>query len=158
MISNKTSSLIRVYTIFLRLYTIKDVVNYFLLCIVESLNKSTSFKRSHLKDGKMKIYLIIPNELLLSSFFIDRKVPKCKTKIIIGLDAFQLEEESSLNFSGEICEAKQFADYPERLSCDLNMSGKLATGASHLDIVGMKTTKPLKPMLSQQSRALCDQI
>jgi hypothetical protein len=110
----------------------------------------------------MKIYLIIPNVLLVSSGLNGQKAPNKKAKIIIGLGVPNLMHISSLTLPGEIIETKGSIDHSETMLSSVSLpdcylstdfSGKIEIG-----VEGMKTIKLLKPISSQQCWELCDQI
>jgi len=110
----------------------------------------------------MKIYLIIPNVLLLSSGLNGQKSPNKKAKIIIGLGVPNLMHISSVAPPVEIVETKDSIDHSETMVCSICLpNGYLSTdfsGKSEIGVEGMKTIKLLKPIAMQQRRALCDQI
>ena len=114
------------------------------------------------KDGKMKIYLIIPNGLLLSSGLNGQKTPDKKAKIIIGLGVPNLMHISSVTPPGEIIETKSSINHSKTMVCSVGLSkGYLSmdySGKSEIGVEGMKTIKLIKPIVSQQCLALCDQI
>jgi len=110
----------------------------------------------------MKIYLIIPNVLLLSSRLIGQKTPNKKAKIIIGLGVPNLMHICSVTPPVEIIETKGSIDYSETMVCSISLPkgylSKNVSGKSEIGVEGMKTIKLIKPIASQQCRALCDQI
>jgi len=109
----------------------------------------------------MKIYLIIPNVLLLSSGLNGQKTPDKKAKIIIGLGVPNLMHISSVTPPGEITEKKGLTN-SVAMVCSVSLSkGYLSTdfsGKSEIGVEGMRTIKLLKPIVPQQYRVLCDQI
>lgn len=110
----------------------------------------------------MKIYLIIPNVLLLSSGLNGQKTPNKKAKIIIGLGVPNLMHISSITPPVEIIETKGSVDHSETIVCSVSLPYaylfKDFSGKSEIGVEGMKTIKLLKPIAMQQCRALCDQI
>jgi len=110
----------------------------------------------------MKIYLIIPNDLLLSSGLNGQKTPNKKAKISIGLGVPNPMHISSITPQGEIIETKGSIDHSVMMVCSVNLpkenQSKDFSGKSEIGVEGMKTIKLIKPNASQQCRALCDQI
>ena len=110
----------------------------------------------------MKIYLIIPNELLFSSGLNGQKTPNKKAKIIIGLGVPNLMRINSATPPDEIIETKGSIDHSETMVCSVSLPKACLSqgfsGKSEIVIKGMKTIKLLKPIVSQQCMALCDQI
>jgi len=109
----------------------------------------------------MKIYLIIPNVLLLSSGLNGQKTPNKKAKIIIGLGVPNLMHISSVTPPGEIIETKGLIN-SGIMVCSVSLpKGYLSrdfSGKSEIGVEGMRTIKLLKQIVPQQCRALCDQI
>jgi len=110
----------------------------------------------------MKIYLIIPNVLLLSSGLNGQKTPNKKAKIIIGLGVPNLMHISSVTPPVEIIETKGSILHSETMLCSVSLpKGYLSrdfSGKSEIGVEGLKTIKLLKPIAMQQYLVLCDQI
>jgi len=110
----------------------------------------------------MKIYLIIPNALLLSSGLNGQKTPNKKAKIIIGLGVPNMMHISSSTSPGENIETRGSIDHSATMVCSVNLPNGFVSkdfpGKSEIGVEGMKIIKLIKPITSQQCRALCDQI
>lgn len=100
----------------------------------------------------MKIYLIIPNVLLLSSGLNGQKTPNKNAKIIIGLGVPKLMHKTTINFPLEFSETK--GSEP----CEYSMFNNHLSVTSANDIVSVKTAKQPNTMVSRQLLTLCDQI
>jgi len=100
----------------------------------------------------MKIYLLIPNELLLSSGHIGLKNPECKAKITIGFDVQKLMHKTTTYYPPEIQETKGF------VTCEFGMSNDHLSVTSPIDSISMKTAKQSNTIVSRQHLTLCDHI
>ena len=100
----------------------------------------------------MKIYLLIPNELLLSSGHISKKASDSQAKITIGFDESKLMVKTTTNYPPEIKETKGF------VTSEFGMSNDHLSVTSPIDSISMKTAKQPNAIVSRQLLTLCDQI
>ena len=100
----------------------------------------------------MKIYLLIPNELLLSSGHIGQKASDTQAKITIGFDESKLMVKTTINFPLEIRETESL------VPCECCISNNHLSVNSANDIVNLKPATQPNTEASLQLLTLCDQI
>jgi len=107
----------------------------------------------------MKIYLIIPNVLLLSDLQIGKKVPNKKAKMVLGLGIPNYADLNAGKLPVELSDRRSLIDIPCKQAYVYRIADNHLCVASvdiAIDIEGVKTMKYILPALQKQQLVLSE--